>query len=763
MNRTMHRHARRRTGDSAARRTAAVFAVDRSSLVLDDGAVNAAVNKGLAMKGWMWLGLALATGCGDSSSGTAPTATSSASIRPAASAVPTKVEPPARTRLGSTVAVSEDGATVLVAEEDRGVLWHVATPVTAESTPKRIDLPGPPAQVLPLRDSTLVTIRDPGLLLVLDSGLREVGRVPLAADAWGVAVTADSKIAVVSSAWTHRLTGVDLGTREVRWTVDVAREPRAVVIPKSGDRAYVTHLVGTALTRVDGLGGTAPKVRRVELPAAASRNPDPKLVSASLGYSATLSPDESRLFVPRHALGALGDWWGAATVDVLGLKGDRALAPSREPVYQATRLSDFIEESGDVMYAPTRDTDGAYGHIPKVDASPFVQPRAVVHRRATNTLLVASEGSDEIVELDARMLEPALLPRKRYRIGGDYPKAIVNARHGGAPSGIALSIDESKAYVFCRTTADLAVVPLVPLDEHTDPLDTTILRLGEDPLLADVAKADPKRKFMEAAAIGRKLFYNAIDSNVSGGMGCAGCHPDGRDDGHVWHEVTATGPFADKPFSIFVGGAALVKHHHATIQTSQLDTSDRTGERGRARQTPMLAGRMRGDGGFGWQAESDSLVARVEAGFRLHRWGSKWEPDVGAGGHAGAIASFLLSSGMRPPPRPTSLNPEQKRGEAIFKDDAVGCAACHLPEDKFSNWVAVKVKSPAPRAGFEDESNEPFKTPSLHFVGGTAPYFHDGSVATLAELVANNGSRMGKTAHLSPADQKALVAYMEAL
>jgi cytochrome c peroxidase len=56
-----------------------------------------------------------------------------------------------------------------------------------------------------------------------------------------------------------------------------------------------------------------------------------------------------------------------------------------------------------------------------------------------------------------------------------------------------------------------------------------------------------------------------------------------------------------------------------------------------------------------------------------------------------------------------------------------------------------------------------FKTPSLLFVGGTPPYFHDGSAATLEEVLEKNRDRMGKTSHLSPDDRAALVAFLRTL
>ena len=71
------------------------------------------------------------------------------------------------------------------------------------------------------------------------------------------------------------------------------------------------------------------------------------------------------------------------------------------------------------------------------------------------------------------------------------------------------------------------------------------------------------------------------------------------------------------------------------------------------------------------------------------------------------------------------------------------------------------------RSGANRNGPEPddwlFKVPSLLYVGGSAPYFHDGSEPSLASLIDHNGTRMGHTKQLSPADRAALVAFLETL
>ena len=56
---------------------------------------------------------------------------------------------------------------------------------------------------------------------------------------------------LVTSAYCHAVTALDAATLAPRWSVDVGREPRAVVASPDGARAFVTHLVGDAITVLD--------------------------------------------------------------------------------------------------------------------------------------------------------------------------------------------------------------------------------------------------------------------------------------------------------------------------------------------------------------------------------------------------------------------------------------------------------------------------------------------------------------------------------
>ncbi len=187
---------------------------------------------------------------------------------------------------------------------------------------------------------------------------------------------------------------------------------------------------------------------------------------------------------------------------------------------------------------------------------------------------------------------------------------------------------------------------------------------------------------------------------------------------------------------------------------------------GTPRQTPMLAGRVAAAGPYGWKGESPSLRHRILVGFAIHH---TW--NAGAGGAEGieraeALVEFLRG-GLAPPPREDRpLSEEEQRGRRIFQDPNVGCAECHAPTTEYTNR-AVTGLGPwiVDRKSFEPEAGDDwrFKTPSLRYVGGTPPYYHDGSASSLEELLERDGNRMGHTKQLAREDRAALAAFLRTL
>jgi len=97
-----------------------------------------------------------------------------------------------------------------------------------------------------------------------------------------------------------------------------------------------------------------------------------------------------------------------------------------------------------------------------------------------------------------------------------------------------------------------------------------------------------------------------------------------------------------------------------------------------------------------------------------------------------------------------------KRGEKLF---AQSCATCHIPGASFLDHKQHNIGSGDPATEFARDSL--FDTPTLLGVNYTAPYFHDGSLATLADVVEWFNKK--DNLKLNNGQKSDLVAYVEAV
>lgn len=102
------------------------------------------------------------------------------------------------------------------------------------------------------------------------------------------------------------------------------------------------------------------------------------------------------------------------------------------------------------------------------------------------------------------------------------------------------------------------------------------------------------------------------------------------------------------------------------------------------------------------------------------------------------------------------LSPSALRGEKLFESSKTRCASCH-PKGQYTDLKHYDVGT--------SSTGEPFDTPTLVEIWRTAPYLHDGSAATLKEVLMqrNSSNRHGHTSHLSQAEIEDLVAYLLSL
>jgi cytochrome c peroxidase len=105
-----------------------------------------------------------------------------------------------------------------------------------------------------------------------------------------------------------------------------------------------------------------------------------------------------------------------------------------------------------------------------------------------------------------------------------------------------------------------------------------------------------------------------------------------------------------------------------------------------------------------------------------------------------------------------------RRGETYFERPraqfaGMSCASCHPASSMFRDGRSHRVGSgPSTQAGALDDA---FDTPTLLGTAETAPYFHDGRFATLADVVAFFDQSYGLS--LGTDEKRDLVAYVEAV
>ncbi|APR75814.1 Cytochrome c551 peroxidase [Minicystis rosea] len=194
------------------------------------------------------------------------------------------------------------------------------------------------------------------------------------------------------------------------------------------------------------------------------------------------------------------------------------------------------------------------------------------------------------------------------------------------------------------------------------------------------------------------------------GVACAGCHPEGGDDGHVW----------------FFDGIG-------------------------ARRTQNLTGGLMHRAPFHWRGELPDLDALVNEVLI-----ERMQANLGAGPAISQLGRWLDALPANPP-SPTGTPEQIEHGKQLFHDPLVGCAGCHA-----GPYLTTNER-------LDVGTGKTMKVSSLVGISARAPFFHDGCATTLEERFdaskasCNGGDQHGQTSQLGPADIHDLIAYLETL
>jgi cytochrome c peroxidase len=265
-------------------------------------------------------------------------------------------------------------------------------------------------------------------------------------------------------------------------------------------------------------------------------------------------------------------------------------------------------------------------------------------------------------------------------------------------------------------------------------------------------------------ALGKRLFNDRRLSR-DGSLSCAGCHDRRRafTDGRRVAEGVG-GARGERNVPIIVnrawGSSFLLDGRAATLEEQALQPIFNPKELGMTPETMLELLRS----------------SRYRADF-LAAFGD--EPSLENASRALASYMRTILSGDSPYDRRV-LSESAQRGLALFRGKA-GCNACHagpnFTDELFHNtgiaWRTGIVTDEG-RAGVTHAAADrgAFKTPTLREVSRTAPYMHDGSLATLDEVIEfydGGGQRNPgldariRPLHLTASEKQDLVAFLQSL
>jgi len=621
-------------------------------------------------------------------------------------------------RAGSTVVLAtRDGRTLAYAADEDDWAVHVID-VDSRKELGETALDGRPSQLMFLPDGRLaVLLRDRAQIAVMEPGARpeELEKrctVDAPMEPVALALTPDDATLLVTSGWGRALTAYDAGKLTRSFEVSLPREPRAVVVSDDGKFAYVSHAVGAQASRVTLADKTVTAISLQER--------DPQTDSQEHAIQKQIDDHLKKgQKVPSSLTDQMTELEKGTHPSCQGF----ALAKSVEPGGRILAPQVLVDNGDAKERAPGYGNDESAteaGDVAVIDAATGKPIAASLERPNENGGWGNVEARDvqkaECLLPRAATMDPASRSLLVSCYGLDQVIAYDSLAASPAraerrrwsvsagPSGIAVDTAKNRAVVWAQ------------FDRTLDVIDFGDGRLADDkgrpPSPAErIAMApNPAHKLAVATALGRLLFHSVGDARIArDGRACASCHPEGRDDSLVW--ATPDGP----------------------------------------RRTIMLAGRVQGTAPYAWNGSEESLRVHLSTTFdRLN----------GAGGLKSVELDGLTAyvESLAPPVTPPALRDAQvQRGAELFASADVGCASCHAGSLATDNQRHdVKSKTDADKTG-------EFNTPSLHLVGGTGPYFHDGRYKSLHDLLSATRDDMGHTSQLSPRDLEAIEAYVRTL
>ncbi|MCK6546605.1 hypothetical protein L6R52_12215 [Myxococcota bacterium] len=596
-------------------------------------------------------------------------------------------------------------------------------------------------------------------------GLRPVGAISTGAEPYGVVATKDR--IYVSSSVAGYVAEYDAASHAELRKWSLAGEPRWLTMHPNGRALYVGSAYGGHLVHIDLDSGVA---RDVALPNVQSfnfRDGTPIELAKRITSDVVFSPSGDAAYVGMLYLDnvtPIPDAFlenGEEAPDCNGNGGRAAPPPPTEPGmdpgtgeapvpvdcgggggYDNQKFNPVITAIGIdpgtgapvegiaeainiVGFANVEDAAGnviggeavsGYPAALSITADGAIVFAAIEGAEAVVAMLAQAPGSDATNAGAARVAPPqsgdATAPG--FGFGGSFSfRNTLVIKTGAAPRGLGIVNGNLQVHAFFDQKVEEISIDDVEdyfalqLGDVTKTLEVELLGNGvprqlrtKNPLAVSTEVIDPELDQ------GRRLFYasnNPLMATVGAGVSCATCHFDARTDGVTWS---------------FVRGP---------------------------RQTPNLAVDIEHAQPVGWAGNVPTVADEGMSTSQRLMGGQNLTPE-----HAGAIQKFLYEVRTIDTPNRTATDAQIIRGQVVFAN--VGCVSCHV-------GPALTDNKPYAMLGLSR-----VKTRPLTGIAASAPYFHDGSSATLEDVVERAAKgEMGPAFSISAEDKVALVEYLKSL
>jgi len=518
-----------------------------------------------------------------------------------------------------------------------------------------------------------------------------------------VATVPARKLLIALNAGLNSVWLLDLGSGALRKRIPLERRPFGVSVTPDGRLAVVTNLLPVGRSTDPSIAACVSLIDLMEKKPAGTIKLPPGSV---LVRGSAVSPDGAWAYVV-HTVGRFSvpttqldrGWVSTNALSIIDLKKRRCYA---------TVLLDY----------PSQGAADPWGIAVAPDASRLwvtlsgVHSVACIDLRSLHRLLEGDlRGKEYLAEAaggyrtgtESTWYAVKKDPKNRSLLLNDlsalYVAGVISRRRleGKGPRGIAVAPDGTLLAVAVYFSGEVRF------------LDPKELQGKGVYASRGNAAADPVRR--------GEMFFHDADLCFQGWLSCATCHPEGRADGLNW--------------DLLNDGIGNPKN------TKSLLLSHRT--------PPSM-----------WRGVRPDMETAVAAGFRHILFREPKRQEI-----ADTSAYLRSLKPLRSPYRVAGggLSEAALRGKKIFEDPEVGCAHCHSG----ALLTDLKKYDVGTKGPFDSASS--FDTPGLFELWLSGPYLHDGSAATLREVLTtrNRGDRHGKTSKLGRKALNDLIEYLRSL